>query len=72
MAAQGFGPNHIGVDPMLTDPYSLLNPDMRPTAGSPVLGVWEDPGDAWFTAVSFAGAMADHDWTVGWTTTDQN
>ena len=61
------------VDPQLSDPYNQAAPDFKPQAGSPALGSWVDPGDAFFDAVDFIGAMDDaDDWTAGWTTHDFN
>jgi len=64
-------PNTTGTDPQLSDPQNESAPDFRPQGGSPVLGTWVDPGDAFFDAVTFTGAMDDQtDWTDGWTTSD--
>lgn len=55
---------------MLTDPFTVNRPNVKPLAGSPALSGAEWNGvfnDAFFEKVSFVGAMdASNDWTSGW------
>jgi hypothetical protein len=55
---------------LLADPFSLLNPNAMPTAGSPVLtGGATPPNDGFFDATAtFVGAFGSVDWTAGWST----
>ncbi len=69
--------NNAEVDPMLTNPFSLNNPDFRPRSGSPAtngsVSVARPPSDGFFTSVNFIGGVDPNDnWTAGWTTTAQN
>jgi hypothetical protein len=61
--------NRIGVDPMLTDPYNTLAPNLLPRPGSPALaGGAPAPNDGFFEpTATFIGAFGDEDWTRGWT-----
>jgi hypothetical protein len=53
----------------LDNPYDAANPAYAPTAGSAASMGGVAPGDAFFDAVDFRGAMAPgDDWTAGWTT----
>jgi hypothetical protein len=56
-------------DPQLTAPQDEQSPNFLPQAGSPALTTgWDDPGDPFFEAVTFIGAMGTTDWTATWTT----
>jgi hypothetical protein len=69
--------NQVGVkiqqvDPQLMDPFSLVDPDFRPAAGSPALNAanFEPPfaNDPFFVTANYVGAFdANDDWTLGWT-----
>jgi hypothetical protein len=60
-----------GNNAMLTDPFNVSKPNVKPQTGSPALtsgtdwtGAYADP---FFDKVSFVGAMdASNDWTSGW------
>jgi hypothetical protein len=55
------------VDPMLEDPNSLAAPNFKPKAGSPALtGGMAPPGDAFFEAAAYVGAIGADDWTKPW------
>jgi len=63
---------------VLVDPTNQSTPDFRAVTGTAAMTTsWVDPnaGDAFWTTVSFLGAMDDqtaNDWTQGWTTSAQN
>jgi hypothetical protein len=65
------------VDPMLVDPYNLVNPDWSPQPGSPALDgtvpVDVPPDDGFYdTSISYIGAIEPgNDWTQGWINTEQ-
>lgn len=56
---------------MLVDPFNLSAPNAQPATGSPVLtgADFTDLG-AWFTPVSYIGALGATDWTSSWTNFD--
>ena len=69
--------NNVEVDPMLTNPFNLINPDFRPRSGSPATNgsvrAARPPSDGFFSSVGFIGGVDPSDnWTTGWTTTAQN
>jgi hypothetical protein len=68
--------SNTNADPMLFDPFNLVNPDWSPRPGSPaingVVPVDVPPSDGFFEPVNFIGAVGpDHDWTQGWINTEQ-
>jgi hypothetical protein len=51
----------------------MLNASWMPAAGSPALNVGAGPGDAFFDAVTYAGAFdSTNNWAAGWTATPAN
>jgi hypothetical protein len=66
------------VDPQLMAPFDHAAPNFRPAATSPALtlGFETPPADGFFdTTVTYRGALGDdpaEDWTLGWTSYDQN
>lgn len=61
--------NTIGSDPMLTDPYTLVDPAFYPMDGSPVIGAGVSaPNDGFFTTgADYVGAFnVDENWLYGW------
>ncbi len=55
---------------LLTDAFTLSNPNVMPTSGSPVLtGGANPPDDGFFDpAANYVGAFGKSDWTAGWST----
>ncbi|MGI9192605.1 MAG: T9SS type A sorting domain-containing protein [Chitinophagaceae bacterium] len=57
-------------DVQLANPFNYINPDFRPSAGSPMLS-GASFTDAFlangFTSVNYRGAFGTDDWTLGWT-----
>lgn len=55
----------------LTNPFSVLTPNVNPQSGSPLLsGADFTPSaltNAFFDKVTFVGALGTTDWTAGWT-----
>lgn len=61
------------VDPLVAAPAPEdAAPALVPAAGSPALSGFVDPGDSWFKAVDFRGAVGSQDWTAGWTAFPEN
>ncbi|HRO41670.1 MAG TPA: hypothetical protein PL009_02470 [Flavipsychrobacter sp.] len=57
----------------LTNPWSLTAPNFTPLGSSPAATGASFAGmDAWFTQVTFRGAIGSADWTQGWTNWDPN
>jgi hypothetical protein len=64
-------------NPQLGDPYNLSAPNWQPAAGSPArnggVAVATPPGDGFFEAANFIGAIGATDWTkAGWVTAAPN
>ncbi len=60
-------------DPKVADPYNQATPNFSLDGDSPALTGAAIPTDAFFDAVDHLGGVAPGaDWTVGWTTSDQN
>jgi len=60
-----------GDDAQLTSPFYSITPNFLPKTGSPALtGVSFTGMNAFFTAVTYRGAMGTTDWTATWTNWD--
>jgi len=67
--------NAFDTDPMLTDPYSTLAPDLRPISTSPLVSGGATPAaDGFFDQVSFIGGVDPNgeQWFDAWITRDIN
>ena len=60
------------LDPLLSDPLNLTQPNFAPKAGSPILSGAFEVSDSFFAKAPHIGAIGNDDWTKGWTTFVKN